>query len=96
MQINEDGSLTVQRYITDIIEQYVVPFSLFIRHGFLLMQEKARPHVAACVQGLLNTLQSGSQPNRTFVGQAKTESVRSLSPTMDLTLVPAYNPATVE
>lgn len=45
----DGGSLTAHRYITEILEEHVVPFVPFIGDNFLLMQDNARPHVARCV-----------------------------------------------
>lgn len=44
-----DGSLTAHRYIEEILNNYVVPFSGFIGDDFILMQDNARPHAAICV-----------------------------------------------
>lgn len=47
------GSVTADRYITDILEPYVVPFAPYIGENFLLMHDNARPHTAAIVQDYL-------------------------------------------
>lgn len=43
------GSLTAQRYIEEVLANYVVPFAPFIGDDFVLMQDNARPHSARCV-----------------------------------------------
>lgn|SRR5215469_1985802 len=43
------GMLSVERYITDFVEPYVVPFASYIGFEFLLMHDNARPHAAICV-----------------------------------------------
>lgn len=43
------GSLTAVRYITDILEDHVMPFAGYIGEHFQLMQDNARPHVARIV-----------------------------------------------
>lgn len=44
------GGLTAHRYITEILEDHVVPYMGFIGENFTLMQDNARPHAAAQVQ----------------------------------------------
>lgn len=46
-------ALTAQRYVTDILEEHVVPFAPFVGHQFQLMHDNARPHSAAAVRGYL-------------------------------------------
>lgn len=48
------GSLTAQRYIADVLQEYVVPFAPFIGENFLFMQDNARPHVANVVMDYLS------------------------------------------
>jgi Transposase len=43
------GYLTALRCISDILEEYVVPFAPFISEYFIFMQDNARPHVAHVV-----------------------------------------------
>lgn len=43
------GSITGERYIAEILEDYVVPYAPFIGDDFLLMHDNARPHVARVV-----------------------------------------------
>lgn len=50
----EGGSLTAHRYITDILEDHVVPFAPLIGDNFILMHDNARPHVARCVNQYLD------------------------------------------
>lgn len=45
----ENGPMTSGNYITDVLEEHVVTYALFIGNGFLLYQDNARPHVARCV-----------------------------------------------
>ena len=47
------GRLTAHRYITDILEEHVVPFAPYIGDNFMLMHDNARPHVARIVQQYL-------------------------------------------
>lgn len=46
-------ALTAERYVHDILEQYVVPFAHDIRPDFVLMHDNARPHSAALVTDYL-------------------------------------------
>lgn len=48
-----DGRLTANRYITNILEPHVVPFAPFIGDDFVLMHDNARPHIARVVQNYL-------------------------------------------
>lgn len=48
-----NGSLTAERYILEILDQHVMPFAPYIGQGFLLMQDNARPHVAGIVRNYL-------------------------------------------
>ncbi|XP_072376142.1 uncharacterized protein [Diabrotica undecimpunctata] len=43
------GALNAHRYITEILDEHVMPFAGFIGENFIFMQENARPHVAAVV-----------------------------------------------
>lgn len=52
--IIENGSLNAARYVTDILEQHVLPHALFIGESFLLMHDNARPHTARCVDQYLS------------------------------------------
>lgn len=47
------GSMTAHRYITEILEEHVVPYAGFIGDGFTLMHDNARAHTAGIVQGYL-------------------------------------------
>lgn len=47
------GSLNADRYINEILEDYVVPYAPFIMDNFLLMHDNARPHVARIVMEYL-------------------------------------------
>lgn len=40
------GTLTASRYITEILEDHVVPYVPSIGENFHLMHDNARPHVA--------------------------------------------------
>lgn len=48
------GSVTAERYINEILEDYVVPYAPFIGNNFLLMHDNARPHVAGIVREYLH------------------------------------------
>lgn len=49
-----DNRLTAVRYIEEILQEHVVPYSGFIGHDqFILMHDNARPHVANCVEEYL-------------------------------------------
>ena len=50
----DGGTLTADRYITDILQDHVVPFTPHIGENLVLTQENARPHVARCVTDFLN------------------------------------------
>jgi hypothetical protein len=41
------GSLTAHRYITEILEDHVVPNAGFVGEGFTLMHDNARAHTAS-------------------------------------------------
>lgn len=43
------GSMTADRYVTDILQEHVVPYAPFIGNSFILMHDNARPHVARVV-----------------------------------------------
>lgn len=47
------GSLTAHRYITEILEEHVVPYAGFVGEGFTLMHDNARAHTAAIVRAYL-------------------------------------------
>lgn len=57
LHIVENGSLTAARYVTDILEQIVIPFAPYIEDNFLLMHDNARPHTAAVVSEYLNEVE---------------------------------------
>lgn len=52
----DNGSLTAQRYLEDILEPHVMPFGPFIDEGFTLMHDNACPHVARIVTEYLDTV----------------------------------------
>jgi len=56
LHILDGGTLTAARYITDILEPYVVPYAPFIGPSFLLMHDNARPHTAQCVTTYLRAV----------------------------------------
>ncbi|PZC72334.1 hypothetical protein B5X24_HaOG211312 [Helicoverpa armigera] len=47
------GSLTAARYITEILEEQVVPYAGFVGSGFTLMHDNARCHTALIVRDYL-------------------------------------------
>lgn len=47
------GSLTAHRYITEVLEEHVVPYAGFVGHGFTLMHDNARSHTAFIVRDYL-------------------------------------------
>lgn len=47
------GSLTAHRYITEILEDHVVPYASFVGEGFTLMHDNARAHTAIIVRDYL-------------------------------------------
>lgn len=49
----QGGNLTAERYVTDIIEDHVVPYAGFVGDGFVLMQDNARPRTARIVSDFL-------------------------------------------
>lgn len=53
----QNGTVTAERYILEILEQHVVPFAPYIGENFLLMQDNARPHVAQIVRNYLEEVQ---------------------------------------
>ncbi|KAI5703251.1 hypothetical protein M8J76_000466 [Diaphorina citri] len=52
----DNRPMTAANYITDVLEDHVVPFAPFIGDGFLLYQDNARPHVARCTLDYLNVV----------------------------------------
>lgn len=50
----QNRRLDADLYITDVLEDHVVPFAPFIGAGFKLMQDNARPHVARVVSQYLD------------------------------------------
>ena len=46
LNIVENGSMNAERYISDILKDYVMPFAPYIGDQFILMYYNARPHVA--------------------------------------------------
>lgn len=50
----DGGALTADRYITDILQDHVVPFAPHIGENFVLMQDNIRQHVARRVADFLN------------------------------------------
>lgn len=48
------GGLNAHRYITEILDDHVVPYAGFIGNAFLFMHDNARPHTAEIVQNYLN------------------------------------------
>lgn len=42
----ENGALNARRYVEEVLQEAVVPFSHFIGDGFVLMHDNARPHIA--------------------------------------------------
>lgn len=47
------GSLTAHRYVTEILEEHVVPYAGFVGEGFTLMHDNARAHTALIVRDYL-------------------------------------------
>jgi transposase len=48
------GSLTADRYITEILQDYVVPYAPLVGNNFLYMHDNARPHTAGIVRDYLH------------------------------------------
>lgn len=48
------GTMTADRYIRDILEEHVVPYAPFVGPDFILMHDNARPHVARVVRAYLD------------------------------------------
>lgn len=51
------GSLTAPRYITEILEEHVVPYAGFVGSGFMLMHDNARCHTALIVRDYLQEVE---------------------------------------
>jgi transposase len=47
------GTLNADRYITNFLQDHVVPFAPHIGDNFILMQDNARPHIARCVTNFI-------------------------------------------
>lgn len=56
LHVFQRPSMNARVYITEVLEQYVMPFAPFIGEEFLLMHDNARPHVANEVQVYLNEI----------------------------------------
>lgn len=52
-----NGSVTAVRYVTEVLEYFVVPVAPFIGNGFLLMHDNARTHTAAIVVDYLRAVE---------------------------------------
>jgi transposase len=52
--IVERSSITARRYITECLQDHVVPYAEFLGENFILMQDNARPHTAGIVRQYLN------------------------------------------
>lgn len=48
------GTVTAQRYIDEVIRPHVIPFSQRVGPGFWLMHDNARPHTARATQTVLD------------------------------------------
>ena len=48
------GAINAERYINEILADYVVPYAQLVGNGFLLMQDNARPHTTRIVRDYLN------------------------------------------
>lgn len=53
----ENGSLTAERYIEEILLPHVLPYAPFIGDEFILMQDNARPHAARIVRGFFDEVE---------------------------------------
>lgn len=51
------GSLNAGRYITEILQDHVVPYAGFVGDGFMLMHDNARCHTAFAVRDYLEEVQ---------------------------------------
>ena len=49
--------LTAARYIADILEPHVMPYTIFVGENFLFMHDNARPCTARIVQNYLNEIE---------------------------------------
>lgn len=49
----QNGTLNAERYITNILEDNVVPVAAIVGDDFVLMHDNARPHAAAAVRNYL-------------------------------------------
>lgn len=47
------GSLTAHRYVTEVLEEHVVPYAGFVGERFTLMHDNARAHTALVVRDYL-------------------------------------------
>ncbi|KAI5708531.1 hypothetical protein M8J77_024706 [Diaphorina citri] len=56
-------TLNAKRYVTDILEEHVVPLSRIQGTDFILMHDNARPHVAARVTQFLQEARIGTLPH---------------------------------
>jgi hypothetical protein len=48
------GTMNSTVYVTDILEQYVVPFATFIEDNFIFQHDNARPHSVRIVSEYLD------------------------------------------
>lgn len=56
LYVIENGTLTADRYIMEVLENHVVPFAPFVGDGFYLIHDNARAHTARCVQQYLHAV----------------------------------------
>lgn len=52
----ENGAMNAHRYVEDILQDVVVPYSHFIGNDFVLMHDNARPHTARLVTEYLEAV----------------------------------------
>lgn len=80
LAVVRNGTMTVQRYTTDILNEHVGKFAAFVGDGFILIHDNARPHVVGEVVEFLRDVniqvldwpaQSRNEPNRAFMGLSK-------------------------
>ena len=53
----QNGTLTVHRYLTEVLEDHAVPFMVILGEDATFMHDNARPHTARIVTAYLDQVQ---------------------------------------
>ena len=53
----QNGTLTAHRYVTEVLDDHVVPFMVILGEDATFMHDNARPHTARTVTAYLHEVQ---------------------------------------